>query len=256
MNKYFGLIILFSLGLYLVVCASKSTPIQEKETEITTEPTAEITTEVTAEATTESVPLLNPELTFIGRASVKIKTMDNLVIYIDPYAGSSSDYAEPADFILVTHQHSDHNQVDLVTQKATTQIFECPSDIAAGDVKSFDSLTVEAVQAYNSNHPKGSGCGFIFSFDGLTLYHSGDTSQIEEMGTFKDRSITYALLCSDDYYNMGPEEMMAVAKLIEAKYVIPIHTDKNGDYSKKNDLAVTLENAIHLEPHEIFSLIP
>jgi len=50
-------------------------------------------------------------LTFIGHASMKIKTEEGAVIYIGPdYKG---DYSEEVDLILVTHEHQDHNQVGL-----------------------------------------------------------------------------------------------------------------------------------------------
>ena len=55
---------------------------------------------------------LYARMTFIGHASVKIKTTTGEVIYIDPYFPTDS-YKEPADVILVTHGHSDHNRVDL-----------------------------------------------------------------------------------------------------------------------------------------------
>jgi len=57
-----------------------------------------------------------PALTFLGRASVKIVTATGFVIYIDPYAGS--DYAAKADLVLVTHGHSDHNQVAKLERNA------------------------------------------------------------------------------------------------------------------------------------------
>jgi len=197
-----------------------------------------------------------PELTMIGRSSVKLKTTDGTVIYIDPYAGDDSAYSEPADYIFVTHQDHDHNKVAKVEQKADTQIYIGHKDINAGDKLSFDNFKVEAVYAYNKNHPKGDGCGYIFSVDGIVLYHSGDTSMIDEMNDFGDRGITYALLCADGVYNMGPDETMAVAKLIDAKHVIPMHTSGSGDYDEKNDQAVALDNAVHMKPGDVISLKP
>ena len=58
---------------------------------------------------------MNAELTLIGHASMKIKTAEGVVIYIDPYY--EGDYSEPADIILSTHEHHDHNAIDLVTRK-------------------------------------------------------------------------------------------------------------------------------------------
>jgi L-ascorbate metabolism protein UlaG (beta-lactamase superfamily) len=55
------------------------------------------------------------KLLYQGYGSYRITAADGCVIYVDPYAGDG--YNESADFILVTHQHGDHNQIQLVKQK-------------------------------------------------------------------------------------------------------------------------------------------
>jgi L-ascorbate metabolism protein UlaG (beta-lactamase superfamily) len=55
------------------------------------------------------------KLYYQGHGSYRFTTNDGCVIYIDPYAGDGYDL--PAYLILVTHDHSDHNQVQLVAQK-------------------------------------------------------------------------------------------------------------------------------------------
>ena len=53
------------------------------------------------------------ELLYQGHGSYRIVSNEGVVIYVDPYAGEGYDM--PADIVIVTHEHSDHNQVDLVT---------------------------------------------------------------------------------------------------------------------------------------------
>jgi L-ascorbate metabolism protein UlaG (beta-lactamase superfamily) len=166
-------------------------------------------------------------LKWLGHASVKIKNADSTVIYIDPFAGT--DYSEPADIILVTHGHSDHNQVNLVTKKEGCRIFSGPSasvggvTMAADDSVSVDGIAIKAVQAYNDHHPKGTGVGFILEFNGVKIYHSGDTGNIDEMAALAAMHLDYAMLCIDGVYNMSPIDAMAAADIIQAKKVIPIH---------------------------------
>jgi L-ascorbate metabolism protein UlaG (beta-lactamase superfamily) len=166
-------------------------------------------------------------LTWLGHASVKIKTNDGIVIYIDPFAGTN--YSEAADIILVTHGHSDHNQVNKVTKKADCRIFSGPSaavggvTMAAGDSVVVGAVTIRAVEAYNSNHPKGAGVGFVLEFNGVKVYHAGDTSKIAEMAALTAFQLDYALLPIDGVYNMSPLDAMAAAEIIQAKRVIPIH---------------------------------
>jgi L-ascorbate metabolism protein UlaG (beta-lactamase superfamily) len=163
-------------------------------------------------------------LTYLGHASVKIRTAEGKVIYIDPYAGSN--YADSADVVLITHQHSDHNQVSLVRRKATCVVITNAEAIQSNAYKSFTigGVKVDAVAAYNANHQKNACVGYVLEFDGIKLYHAGDTGVITEMADLAARNITYALLPMDGIYTMSPEEAIQAASLIKAQYYIPIHT--------------------------------
>lgn len=195
------------------------------------------------------------KLTFGGRASVRLDLNDGRVIYIDPYAGGKEFYKEPADLVLVTHQHDDHNQVRLVTLKTGAEIIQCPKDITAGNSKTSRDIKITAVSAYNKNHIKTSSCGFVLEIDGYKLYHSGDTSYIEEMKQLEAMKINYALLCMDGYYNMGAEEAMKVAGIIKAKHIVPIHNSPSANYSQENSDAFTLNNKVAVKPGETISLL-
>ncbi|MDZ7371013.1 MAG: MBL fold metallo-hydrolase [candidate division KSB1 bacterium] len=166
-------------------------------------------------------------LKWLGHASVKIKTNEGVVIYIDPFAGT--DYGEPADLILVTHGHNDHNQVQKVAKKADCRIIAGPGanvvgvKMSVGDSTEVKGVKIRAVEAYNNNHPRGSGVGFILEINGLKLYHAGDTGKIPEMAALAALHLDYALLPIDGVYNMSPAEAMAASELIGAKRAIPIH---------------------------------
>lgn len=166
-------------------------------------------------------------LKWLGHASIKIKTNEGVVIYIDPYAGN--DYSEPADIILVTHGHNDHNQVGKVTKKADCAIYSGPSaevggtTMSAGDSAEEKGIKIKAVEAYNSNHPKGFGVGFVVDINGIKIYHAGDTSKIDEMALLTPMHIDYALLPIDGVYNMGPSDAMEADEVIQPGKAIPIH---------------------------------
>lgn len=195
-----------------------------------------------------------PMLTYLGHASIKIKTSDDVVVYIDPYAGT--DYNESADILLVTHDHSDHNNVDKVKLKDDGKMITHKEALKGTEYQSFEikGVKITGMPAYNQNHPKESSVGFLLEFDGIKLYHAGDTSKIMEMNQLLGQSITYALLPMDGVYNMGPEEASEAAKLIGAKYNIPIHTGPNGVFNEKNIAKFNVGNKIIIRPGDTIEL--
>jgi L-ascorbate metabolism protein UlaG (beta-lactamase superfamily) len=202
------------------------------------------------------------ELSYFGRSSVKIKTAEGLVIYIDPYA--PGDYSEAADLILVTHGHSDHNRIGLVAKKTGTVIAAPAGAVSAKGAKVLDegstftvgSVSVRALPASNKNHARGESLGYLVSFNGIVLYHSGDTSYLPEMASWGSYGITYALMPCDGYYNMGPEETAKCAAAMKAKAIIPIHSSKDGLYDERNAKAVKGDKVIVLAPGDKTRLLP
>ncbi|MBQ9959178.1 MAG: MBL fold metallo-hydrolase, partial [Oscillospiraceae bacterium] len=56
------------------------------------------------------------KLYYQGHGSFRLESDGGKVIYLDPYAGDGYDL--PADLILVTHAHEDHNCVHLIEKRA------------------------------------------------------------------------------------------------------------------------------------------
>lgn len=163
------------------------------------------------------------QLLFQGHGSYRIITQRSVVIYIDPYAGSG--YDRPADLILITHEHGDHNKVSLVVKKPNCRIIRAADALKGGKYGSFteNGVHIEAVEAYNSHHKKEECVGYILTLDNVTLYASGDTSETQQMKSMKTRGLDWAILPTDGIYNMGPAEASRCAAIIGAKHTIPVH---------------------------------
>ena len=133
----------------------------------------------------------------MGQASIRIVTEDGHVIYIDPYAGNQYDL--PADLILVTHEHFDHNKVDLVKNRnKDCRVIRARDAVTADGHKTFDlgHVKVQAVEAgYNRYHDVRSCVGYVLTFkNGQKVYVSGDTSITDEMSRMSEMHIDYAFL--------------------------------------------------------------
>ena len=167
-----------------------------------------------------------PSLLYMGQASIRIVTEEDRVIYIDPYAGDAYDL--PADLILVTHEHFDHNDVDRVTNRSEEyQTITHREAVVNGEHKKFELpyVTVEAVEAgYNRRHDVNECVGYVLTFgNGTSVYVSGDTSTTQQMAEMSEMEIDYAFYCCDGIYNMGLEEAAKCAELVGAKHNIPYH---------------------------------
>jgi len=163
------------------------------------------------------------KLLYQGHGSYRITAADGRIIYIDPYAGEG--YDKPADILLVSHQHGDHNKTDLVTQKPGCKVITNTEALAGGKHNTFDvgGIVIEAVEASNKNHNPAECVGFILTVDGIKIYIAADTSKTKSMGSFSARKLDYALLPIDGYYNMDAKEAAECAKIIGAKVNIPVH---------------------------------
>ncbi|MCL1858799.1 MAG: MBL fold metallo-hydrolase [Oscillospiraceae bacterium] len=164
------------------------------------------------------------KMLYQGHASFRITASDGTVIYLDPYAGDGYDV--PADIILVTHQHNDHNNIKLVTQKEGCKITSNKEALEGGTHNTFSvkNIEIEAVKAENNNHNPKDCVGYIITVDGIKIYFAGDTSKTDQMDKFSEKEIDYALLPCDGVYNMNAEEAAECAKIIGAKHNIPMHT--------------------------------
>jgi len=163
------------------------------------------------------------KLLYQGHGSLRITTADDRVIFIDPYAGDG--YDKPADIILVTHQHEDHNQINLITKKPSCITITNAEAIEGGKHNKFaiGDIIVEAVEGCNQYHDPKEFVGFIVTVDGIKIYLAGDTSKTKSMESFAKHRIDYALLPCDGFYNMDIAEAAECARLICAKVNIPIH---------------------------------
>jgi L-ascorbate metabolism protein UlaG (beta-lactamase superfamily) len=205
------------------------------------------------------------ELYFIGHGSLMFK-MDNKVIYIDPVKSSGSYNSLPkADIILVTHEHGDHLDTDLISnlRKEGTVILcngasslKVPgsSVMKAGDSRSIGNIIIEAVPAYNivnvrapgqPFHPKGTGVGYLLNFGGRRIYVAGDTENTPEMKALKN--IDVAFLPMNLPYTMSPEMVADAALAFKPKILYPYHygdtnTDRLVQLLKDSGIEVRIRN--------------
>ncbi len=166
----------------------------------------------------------------VEHASFVIQDND-ITIYVDP-VGALEKYStfKKPDIILLTHEHGDHFNKDLIIQLMTekTEIIGSGSVIEKLNIgkslKNNESLNIlnikiEAIPMYNTTperlkyHKKGNGNGYVLTLKNQRIYISGDTEDIPEMRALKN--IDHAFICMNLPYTMTPEQ--AASAVLEMK---------------------------------------
>lgn len=159
-------------------------------------------------------------------------------IYNDPVGGSGPYRGIPsADLILVSHTHGDHYDASTLSSiKSADTVLIAPQSVvngmpaslkrgatvlANGESVDVIGITVEAVPAYNSRHPKGSGNGYVLNIGGKRIYMSGDTEDVAEMRALKD--IEVAFLCMNVPFTMTITAAASAVREFQPRIVYPYH---------------------------------
>ncbi|MCM2675279.1 metal-dependent hydrolase [Alkalicoccobacillus plakortidis] len=191
-------------------------------------------------------------VSYHGHSVVKIET-NGTTILIDPFitGNEKSDLKadeQKVDVILLTHGHGDHvgDTVELAKKNDALVIatFELANYLGWQGVKTqpmhiggaheFEFGKVKLTQAFHGSSVideesqqiiyTGMPAGILFTAEGKTIYHAGDTALFGDMKIIGERNnIDLAFLPIGDTLTMGPEDAIAAAEWLQAERVVPIH---------------------------------
>jgi len=192
-------------------------------------------------------------VSFHGHSVVKIKTGDHTIL-IDPFirGNDMTDLVaenEQPDVILLTHGHNDHVGDTVEIAKACGALVIAPFELAnyigwqgvkthpmhIGGAREFEFGKVKFTQAFHGSSFEtdnnemiytGMPSGILFTAEGKTVYHAGDTALFGDMKLIGERHpIDLAFLPIGDNFTMGIEDAAYAVELLKPKAVVPVHYD-------------------------------
>jgi L-ascorbate metabolism protein UlaG (beta-lactamase superfamily) len=198
--------------------------------------------------------LKGTRITWLGHATVLVRTAKGTNILIDPFIAQNPKY--PKDFvlpsnihyILLTHGHGDHiSDVAPVASKhgsTVVAIYELAAYVASkgvaqtigmnlGGTVQLDDVAVTMVEAKHSSgaqdkdgtHYVGVAAGFVLTITGgPALYHAGDTAVFGDMKLIRELyHPQVAMLPIGGHFTMGPKEAALAASYLAPEIILPLH---------------------------------
>ena len=191
------------------------------------------------------------QISYHGHSVVKIET-NGTTILIDPFINGNglTDLKveqEAPDVILLTHGHNDHVGDTVELAKKNNALVVAPNELAnwlgwqglnvhpmhIGGARQFEFGKVKFTQAFHGSSYvtenneiiyTGMPGGILFTAEGKTIYHMGDTALFSDLKLIGERHPVDVLFVPiGDNFTMGPEDAAYAVELIQPKIVVPVH---------------------------------
>ena len=201
--------------------------------------------------TGDHLPTTNGDVVIhpVGHAGF-VMSWNGMMIYNDPTNAAAYASFPRADVILVSHNHGDHFEASTLTAvRKTNGIIIAPLAVYNGMTPTLRSntiilgsgpltnsypvstnllgLSVEAVAAYNSNHPIGNNNAYVVTIGGKRILITGDCGDGPELRALPD--IDIAFICINTPYTMTLNQATNCVRVMRPKVVYPYHyKDQSG----------------------------
>ena len=161
------------------------------------------------------------EITYIGHSCFKIKGKTiNLVI--DPYDPSVTGYKLPklsCDVLLTTHDHSDHNYIQGVTDYRL--LVDGPGEYEIG------GCFIYGRYVYHDNkegEERGKVTMYLMTVDDLNILHVGDLgAELSQEDIQRLPEIDVLMIPVGNKYTINAKTATKVISSVEPSYVLPMH---------------------------------
>lgn len=168
------------------------------------------------------------DITYLGHSAFKLRGKDAYLV-TDPFDPKIVGLKFPqleADIVTISHDHADHNKVDLVS--GAKIVISEPGEY---EVSGVSVIGYKSFHDDKKGEVRGINTIYVIEIDNLRIVHLGDLGhelsekQVENLGNI---DILFVPVGGD--YTVGSDTAVSVVQAIEPRLVIPMHyseADKN-----------------------------
>lgn len=192
------------------------------------------------------------DITYLGHSSFRIKGKTASVI-VDPFDPVSVGLKFPkneADIVTVSHNHADHNNVDLVVN--TKMVIKGAGEY---EIMGISIVGIELDHDATGGTERGKNIIYVIEVDGVRIAHLGDLGHkpsdkvIEQMG-----NIDVLMIPVGGVYTIGPRDAVEVAKEFDSPYILPMHFKVQGIKEETFAKLSTLDDFLKESGYEVEKL--
>ena len=166
------------------------------------------------------------EIQFYGHAAFKLTTDKGVRIIIDPYEsgafGGALTYGtitDPADIVLTSHDHADHNHTADI--KGTFTLISKKGDFEVEGVR------IRAIPTFHDpskGKERGNNLIFVIEADGIRAAHAGDLGHGLDKKTSEEIGrLDLLMLPVGGYYTIDAQVATGVFEGLRPAVTIPMH---------------------------------
>lgn len=167
-------------------------------------------------------------ITWLGQSTFVMTTNTGLKVLLDPTNPGAYNPApvEGVDVITVSHEHGDHNYVQMATGNPII-IRGLTQDGFARIDQTIKAVHIRTVAAYHDSDKgaqRGRNALFVFELPGLRIVHLGDLGHKldpEQVSAIGPVDILMTPVAGGP--TIGPKTAVEVIDQLQAKVVIPMH---------------------------------
>jgi L-ascorbate metabolism protein UlaG (beta-lactamase superfamily) len=171
-------------------------------------------------------------LTWYGQSFFTVTSSQNVTVAFDPYHTQNGiNYAPPpvhASAVFVSHDHFDHNNIDLVKGMDKTEMLPIKRGTREGRLDlGRDNIRYKSVFSYHDadqGKKRGGNTINIITVDGVRICHMGDigttltADQVKQIG-----AVDILLIPVGGVYTVDAAGATAIVDQLKPKVVIPMH---------------------------------